>query len=144
MAVKPILAPSRIWHIAVMTDSLDRSKRFYEDILGLRVIPDGERWPDRPQGASPYEWYDVGGVEVHVCTRSTFKKEGMGLSIAPLGETHISYQVDNLQESMQRLAANGVPHIDFGGIETSPGHAKHAFLRDPDGNLVELAERLPW
>src|SRR5262249_28940576 len=124
---------------------LDRAKRFYEDTLGLRVIPDNERWPGQPSGASAYEWYDVGGVEVHVCTRAPqFKKAGMGLSIAPLNEMNISYQVDSLDEGLQRVAAQGVPHIPFGGIETSPGHAKHAFLRDPDGNLVELAERVPW
>ncbi|MBU6207858.1 MAG: VOC family protein, partial [Alphaproteobacteria bacterium] len=58
-----------------------------------------------------------------------------------VGYTHICVTVDDIEAEYARLTALGIP------FHCSPRHAaglcKATYLRDPDGNIVELMEPEP-
>jgi len=53
----------------------------------------------------------------------------------------INYRVDNMDEMLEQLRANGVEIIQ--GLE-SHENGKFAWIMDPDGNKVELWEPMLW
>jgi len=53
----------------------------------------------------------------------------------------INYRVDNLDELLTQLRADGVEIV--GGLE-SHENGKFAWIMDPDGNKIELWEPMLW
>lgn len=111
-------------HAKLDVHDLPRSEMFYRDLLGLREvvryrIPRGTILQLSPTGRSP-------GVELW------FEE---GRILAPPTECHIAFDVDDTRSWVERLRAAGVT------IHQEPfevGHEIIAFVRDPDGYLVEL------
>jgi lactoylglutathione lyase len=111
-------------HAKLDVRDLARSERFYRDLLGLKEIVRYEL-PDRvivqlsPTGRSP-------GVELW------FEPDRV---VAPATEIHIAFDVDDTRGWIARLRDAGVP------VAQEPfeiGDEIIAFVRDPDGYLVEL------
>jgi catechol 2,3-dioxygenase-like lactoylglutathione lyase family enzyme len=61
--------------------------------------------------------------------------------VNPTVETHIAFQVDDIEIAKRALDALSIPYIDMTQAPGNPNMAKQMFIRDPDGNLVEIAER---
>jgi lactoylglutathione lyase len=111
-------------HAKLDVHDLPRSERFYRDLLGLAEIvryqiPGGTILQLSPTGRSPGVelWYEA------------------GRTLAPPSDCHIAFDVDDTRSAVERLRAAGVP------IHTEPfevGHEIIAFIRDPDGYLIEL------
>ena len=129
-------------HTGQMVTDLDRSKRFYQEAFGFRLWYEISP-PDEPtaqlSGLTPP--LDV--------TASYLVLDGLVLellhyaapgAIAPYrsrsmnepGLTHLSISVDDIHESARRV-------VELGGMlleDTDVGAA--LFVRDPDGQLIEL------
>jgi catechol 2,3-dioxygenase-like lactoylglutathione lyase family enzyme len=101
-------------------------REWYHDHLGLNLAPDG--W-----------WIDIRWREVDDPARvartvwATFKKESKHFD----GPFMINYRVDNLDALLSKLAAAGVKPER---TEDEPGNGRFAWIRDGEGNLVELWE----
>lgn len=55
------------------------------------------------------------------------------------GYTHIAFEVDNVVSALERVLENG--GIELGSIiekETPAGYLTFVYVRDPDGNIIEL------
>lgn len=104
---------------------------WYEKNLGLQLEEFGGavlQWPDDPA--------EDGGLTVwHVAESDT---EWFSPSEAPF---MINYRVDNLDEMIAQLKANGVTIV--AGPE-SHENGKFAWILDPEGNKVELWEPMIW
>jgi catechol 2,3-dioxygenase-like lactoylglutathione lyase family enzyme len=69
-------------------------------------------------------------------------------SLAPAPHTVLGWSVKDVRETVSGLAARGVvferfegmPPQDEVGIWTSPSGARIAWFKDPDGNLLSVAE----
>jgi lactoylglutathione lyase len=118
-------------YLILIVQDLDRALGFYVDVLGLRL---GHRSGD-------YAQLDTGTTRLALYTRSAMAKTlGMALdppvSNAPGFE--VGFKVRDVDAAFTELIARGaqamVPPTDrFWGQRT-------AYLRDPDGHLIELAQ----
>jgi lactoylglutathione lyase len=129
-------------HTGQVVTDLARSKRFYSDVLGFR--PWYEITPPDEATAKLCGLTPPLGVTASYLTLDGFVLELMHYAApgvtAPwarrgMGEpglTHLSISVDNVRETAAKA-------VDYGGeiVEESDVGAA-LFIRDPDGQLVEL------
>jgi methylmalonyl-CoA/ethylmalonyl-CoA epimerase len=112
----------QIGQIAVPVTDIERSIRFYRDVLGMRFLFQA------PPGLA---FFDLNGVRLMLD----------GPAKAQAGNSSvIYYKVDDLQSAFETLSNRSVefetePHL----IAKRPDHDLWmAFLRDPDKNLLAL------
>jgi catechol 2,3-dioxygenase-like lactoylglutathione lyase family enzyme len=126
-----------IQHCALVVGDLERSRRFYGEVLGLDEIP-------RPSSfAFAGAWFRAGADEVHLIVESdTTMKAGAAAPGSALEfglVTHLAFEVDSLTDTLAGLRDRGV-EADGGPMARGDG-VDQAFLRDPDGYVVEVFER---
>ena len=106
---------------ALFTDDVDAVKAFYARLVGASPVAE---WPG---GAI----FGVGGVKLLVHERAGAPEGG------PPNEDHFALAVADLDATAAELAGEGVTFLvepreyDWG---------RSAYLRDPDGRLVELSQ----
>ena len=122
----------RIGHVHLMVADLDRAVAFYRDVLGLEVSMYG------PQEAGvDAAWLSWGGYHHHVAL-NTFESEGG--TPPPSGHTGL-YHFAILYPDRKELAKAVKRVLDHGHVLTGTqddGASESVFLRDPDGNGLEL------
>ena len=120
-------------YMILIVEDLDRALRFYTEVLGLRL---GHR-------SGNYAQLDTGATRLALYTRSAMAKT-LGMSLgAPAANApgfEVGFKVADVDAAFNELVAHGalpvVPPTDrFWGQRT-------AYVRDPDGHLVELAQDL--
>ena len=109
----------RLDHTSLRITDLARSRDFYESLLGLGTAP-------RPDLGFPGVWYDLGGAQLHLIQTGKMFDD-----IDPT-DPHLALQVEDIEEVKRALDARGVRYLDFGGTQL--------WIRDPDGNVVEICE----
>jgi len=112
---------SGLVEVAVFTDDVESATRFYGRLLG--AAPASE-WPG---GAV----FAVGDAKVLVHAR------GPGVEGGPPNEDHVAFSVPDLDAACEALRAQGLALL----VEPRDYHwGRSAYLRDPDGRLVELTQ----
>jgi len=107
-------------HASVRISDLQRSRRFYEGILGLEPAL-------RPDLGVPGMWYALGRAQLHLIQNVAMMPGGIDPT-----NPHFAIEVDDLDAMRRQLKAAGVEVLDFGA---------QLWILDPDGNTVELRER---
>lgn len=125
-----------IAHIGIRVRDLSTSRAFYEAV-GFKFIAG----PLGPEPVAILE-HPAGIVLNLILNASSSSSENvlMDLPEKHPGYTHMSLSVANLDEVHQELRAQGIG-ITEGPVEF-PG-ARALFVRDPDGNVVELNQSVP-
>jgi catechol 2,3-dioxygenase-like lactoylglutathione lyase family enzyme len=129
MTEASILGASKLVAFAPVTDAA-RARGFYEGVLGLRLVAD-----ERPFAMV----FDAHGTMLRVTPVGAF---------TPPPFTVLGWEVESIEETVQRLTAAGVaferfPGMNDGhplGIWTAPGGAQIAWFKDPDGNLLSVTQ----
>lgn len=105
-----------------------RAKAFYQETLGLRLLTDD-------QFALAF---DSNGVQLRIQ-----KVE----EVTPTPFTVLGWEVRSIRRAMTALSKSGVTferyaflEQDEAGVWTAPSRTKIAWFKDPDGNLLSLAE----
>lgn len=115
-----------LMHASLLIADVARSRAFYEGVLGL------EASPSRPDLGFPGVWYDVGGGgQIHLlCLPNpdpvTGRPEHGGR------DRHTALAVTDWEEIKAALDLAGV------GYTLSRSGRRALFVRDPDGNALEL------
>jgi catechol 2,3-dioxygenase-like lactoylglutathione lyase family enzyme len=140
-------------HVGLTVSSLERSLRFYGDLLGLRELgrsDDGGPWLDaiidRDRAAARTADLDAGEGRVLelIEYRNPRDPPASGGSARP-GTLHVAILVESVENVLARLAGAGaVPVSRCPVVLDLPGTRWHgatvAYVQDPDGALVELVE----
>ena len=123
-------------HVALVVADVERSRQFYTRILGMQEVPRPESFDFA--GA----WLQINHFQVHLIGKDT---EGRTKEVNPgyaAGElaighaTHVAFEVDDLEEAMRHLHAQGVEIV--GGPRPRGDGVQQLYVCDPDGYVVEL------
>jgi len=129
------IAVEGLAHIGIRVHELARSVRFYE-LLGFTKTAG-------PIGPEPVAILNhPSGLEVNLVLNAPLAAEPNILMDVPekhAGITHFALLCPDLGAAKARLAAAGIA-LSGGPIRFSP-HAQGMFVRDPDGNVIELHQR---
>ncbi len=124
----------RILHTMLRTGDLDRSIRFYTEVLGMKLLSR----KDYPDGKFTLAFLGYGKNPEHAEIELT---HNWGVDKYELGNAygHIALGVEDIYKVCDQIRAAG------GVITREPGPMKHgttviAFVVDPDGYKVELIE----
>ena len=120
-------------YVILIVEDMDRALRFYTDVLGLRL---GHRSGD-------YAQLDTGATRLGLYTRGAMGKT-LGMSLKPPAHDapgfEIGFKVPDVGEAFADLVGRGasavMPPTD------RPWGQRTAYVRDPDGHLIELAQDL--
>ena len=127
------IRPTRLGHVVLRVRDVKRSERFYTDILGL----ESKGWIDDKAvflRSDPTIDHDLALFEVGE-DAPVPEDGGVGLY-------HFAYELesfDDLQEAYETVLENDVDIAGYG----DHGDTKGLYLRDPDGNEVELYAVIP-
>jgi catechol 2,3-dioxygenase-like lactoylglutathione lyase family enzyme len=111
-------------HVALLINDVERSCRFYREVLQLEQIP-------RPAFNFPGAWFRLGATqELHLIGGEKIEPA----AAKPRGN-HFALRVDDIESWLQHLRPLGV--IVRGPVKRPDG-ATQIFVADPDGHLVEL------
>lgn len=122
-------------HLGIRVHDLERSVQFYA-LLGFTKTAG-------PIGPEPVAILDhPSGVEVNLVLNAPLAKEPNILMDVPekhAGITHFALLCPDIMAAKATLEAHGI-QLSGGPIQFYPG-ARGIFVRDPDGNVIELHER---
>ncbi len=114
------MRPAGLHHVSINVSDVSAARDFYTRVLGLT-----ERG-DRPDFSFGGAWLDAGGQQVHL----------IEAEVPPSLGQHFALAVTDLDAVVAEVRALGV-------AVTGPvpvGAGRQAFVTDPAGNRVELAE----
>jgi glyoxylase I family protein len=124
-------------HIGMTIGDMDRSIEFYRGLLGLNLVL-RKTMPDGMQVA----FLDAGGGMLELFGPPGGAARAVDVPDGTAGVKHLTFHFHDVAETFARLEAAGVE------IKEHPRFAVHsemlnriAFVRDPDGIIIELAER---
>lgn len=147
---------ARLPNVGLHVEDVEESLAFYRDLLGMHVVVDSG-WLDDPDllalTATPggsIRIVNLATADSGSATITVVGVSGVERRAAPGGEfhdpgtMHLAIETADLEGALAALAASGVPAVGTTGEVSGggPGHARVAFLRDPDGFFVELIQKL--
>jgi catechol 2,3-dioxygenase-like lactoylglutathione lyase family enzyme len=100
------------------------AKHFYEDVLGLAMIP-------KPEGTRQNmgAWYQLGVIQLHLSVEDDVKNE--------VSDRHVCYQVADIAAASLEFRNAGIAIIP--DPRPVSGQSRF-FVRDPGGNLIEITQ----
>ena len=122
-----------IGHVHLKVADIERALRFYRDVLGFEVM---QRWGDSAAFVS------AGGYHHHIGLNTWESKGGSPPPPGTTGLYHVAIRYPDrktLGDALRRLVDANVP------IEGASDHgvSEAIYLRDPDGNGIELYRDRP-
>jgi catechol 2,3-dioxygenase-like lactoylglutathione lyase family enzyme len=143
------MAVLRMTHVGICVSDVERSVRFYRDLLGFAY-----RSELRVQGEPSDTLLRLRGVDLQAVY---LERDGTRIELLyyagpgtvgddtprPMnarGLTHLSLRVDNLKDTLATLRAAGVRVLDETMIDIPDFGAAAIFIVDPDGTLIELVQ----
>jgi lactoylglutathione lyase len=125
----------RILHTMLRVGDLQRSIRFYTDVLGMKVL----RTTDRPEQKYTLAFVGYGDESEHAVLELTYNY-GVGTYDLGTAYGHVALEVPDAAAACAAVRAKG------GNVTREAGPVKGgttviAFVEDPDGYKIELIER---
>ena len=122
----------RLYHLVLTVSDIDRSVAFYRDVLGMELVTFG------------------GGRKALAFGRSKINLHEVGKEFEPKARRPVAGSADiclitddRLEDVRAELDAHGVT-VEEGPVERTgaAGRLVSVYIRDPDGNLVEISNDL--
>jgi len=133
--VSSVISVQGLAHIGIRVHDLERSLAFYERLGFTKTVG--------PIGPEPVAILDhPSGVEINLVLNAPSAKTPnvlMDVSEKHPGITHIALLCPDILAAKASLEAAGIA-LSGGPVQFYPG-ARGIFVRDPDGNVIELHQR---
>lgn len=123
-----------IHHVAIICSDYPKSKRFYVEVLGFKIVRETYR-EDRRSFKLDLQVGDQYQIELF-----SFPSPPARLSSPEAcGLRHISFEVEDVQETVRKLQSRGVDAEPIRIDEST--NKSFTFFRDPDGLPIEVYQR---
>ena len=136
-------------HVAITVADFNRTVRFYRDVFGAPVV--GVNCDHAPQRLRTFFGIDAEDPQLTIgwirvpggATIEAFEFRPTGAPGTPVvwnrpGLTHLSFNVRGIEKWHEHLVGKGVEIVS--PPEKSPKGHSFFFVKDPDGNLIELID----
>lgn len=139
----------KINHMAITVADLDRSVRFYRDVLGMELLMLDEeeggavgRAVGIPQAHIKFANLALAGSEIELIHFVDSDGQVLGGEANDVGKMHICFQVDDIDVAYEELTSRGVQFwTPVNVISEGPAKDwKFVYFSDPDGVQLELLE----
>ena len=127
----------RMLHTMLRVGDLERSVRFYTDVLGMKLL----RTTDRPEQKYSLAFVGYDSEDRSAVLELTYN---YGVERYDLGTAygHVAIEVDEIVKTCDAVRNKG------GKVTREPGPVKGgttviAFVEDPDGYKIEMVEKKP-
>jgi catechol 2,3-dioxygenase len=124
----------RVGHLVLRVKDVERSRRFFEEILGFPVVAQNERG---------MIFFSTDVKDNHHMLAIMQAKEGAAMPTPDhVGMQHLSFELGNfaeLQEAYQHFKEKDVKIL----YTVYHGVAKSVYFNDPDGNVFEVYCNVP-
>ena len=119
----------RVDYVIQYVESLSRSVAFYRDVIGLQVRIEGDGYVE----------FELENTKFSLFERSKLPELiGREGGNAPCGE--IGFLIGDIDEEAERLRGLGVEILT--GPVDRPWRERTLHIADPDGNIIEFAQKL--
>jgi catechol 2,3-dioxygenase-like lactoylglutathione lyase family enzyme len=123
---------ARLRHFAVVVRDLEKSAQFYEKVFGLKRVG-----RDDLEFASGIYLSD--GV-INLALLNYKGKTGSDNASSFVGAHHFGFQVDDLEDTQQRIEANGGTFFFDLGNDAQKENFERKF-KDPDGVIFDISQK---
>lgn len=111
----------RLQNIYLTASDMKRQRRFYEEVLGLKVkFADEDNWVQ----------FDVGGQNLALASAREAAPGAAGAVVV--------LEVDSIEAVVEKLSEEGLEVLS---IRDMGSHGRTCAFRDPSGNVVQLFQR---
>ncbi len=118
-------------HVIIFVANMQRSLDFYCNILGLKALITSDGWSEIDAGPGPkLALHATSAVEANPSPSHTL----------PPGQIQLTFMVADIDGLCAALRAHGAP-VDGPGNQPEIG-LRTAYIRDPDGTALQLAQAL--
>ncbi|OBG38936.1 ring-cleaving dioxygenase [Mycobacterium alsense] len=119
----------RVDYVIQYVESLERSVAFYRDAIGLEVRIEGDGYVEFAMDNTKFSLFERSKLP------GLIGREGGN---APCGE--IGFLIDDVDQQAERLQGLGVEILS--GPVDRPWRERTLHIADPDGNIIEFAQKL--
>ena len=124
-----MVKPDRIGHVVIRVRDLERSKKFYTEVLGLKQMMELKKLK--------IAFFASNGRDHHELACAEIGADAAGYQPKQIGLSHIAFRLrdeDHLRAAYQEFKEKNVP-ISF---TVDHGVTKSIYFRDPDGHQLEV------
>ncbi|HEX4209284.1 MAG TPA: VOC family protein [Candidatus Binataceae bacterium] len=124
-----MIRPERIGHVVIKVRNLERSRKFYAELLGLQLMHEMPQIKMAFLASNGRDHHEIGLVEVGDAAPPPQKGE--------TGLLHIAFRLrdeDHLKAAFRELKENNVEIVST----VDHGITKSIYFRDPDGHQLEV------
>ncbi len=119
----------RVDYVIQYVESLTRSVTFYRDVIGLTLRIEGDGYVEFEMDNTKFALFERSKLPELIC------REG---GRPPCGE--IGFLIEDVDGEAARLRRLGVEILS--GPVDRPWHERTLHIADPDGNVIEFAQKL--
>ncbi len=124
-----MIHPERLGHVVIKVRNLERSRKFYTEVLGMDVMMDVPNIPGVFLANNRRDHHEIALFEVG--------SEAEGLRPKQIGLSHIAFRLRNEEELRAAYKEFKEKHVPI-SFTVDHGVTKSIYFRDPDEHELEV------
>ena len=124
-----MICPERIGHVVLKVRNVERSKKFYSEVMGLEVM--------KEEPAIKMAFFASNGRDHHEIAAIEVDATAVDSPAGAVGLSHVAFRLRDeahLHAAYADLKKQGIEIVSA----VNHGVTKSVYLRDPDGHLLEV------
>jgi len=124
-------------HVGMTVSNMDRAVAFYCELLGLKL-----HLRKKTDDGAELAFLDAGGGMLEIIAPINGARRAVDVPDDTAGLRHLTFLYEDVDRTFARLEMAGVDVKERPRVAYNPEVLqKVAFVRDPDGIIIELAQR---